>query len=434
MPRRGPLAAGLALSAALLGSARDAKACETLRFELTPAAALQVAIWLTDRDANPVDTVAVTAATATYGLGNRPGRLSTAPGGGFPSHYRWPEGKRLEVLPVWAYGRGVLYPMLVMQDGIEDWLDFHEATSSPDPYYCIPMLTSLPLDAVTCASPGYRDDKGAFDGAAWVPYPPRADLGMPSKYDSADVMLFADVNDLDAVSIATAGTGVPLTVAYDAAGLSAGDYLAWVEVNREDDANASWYGSDGAGPLPCFFDPILPEFGVCRTGQPSVVWRVAVALEPGAQTLAAGTLDYVGYGAPSGADGTLRPPDATITEGVDGSGAGRLRAFAGPAGDVRFLVTCADPPASDAGTRDAGPSPDAAATDSAAADDGPTRPGCGCACAAAGAGRHQRVSGVVLALAVGGVVAGASARGRSARGPRSVPSRRDAGRSAGCGP
>jgi hypothetical protein len=57
-------------------------------------------------------------------------------------------------------------------------------------------------------------------------------------------------------------------------------------------------------------------------GQPSVVWAVPFTLDEHARTSAADR--YSGYGDWDGASGALHPPDTTIAEGQDGTGAGRL--------------------------------------------------------------------------------------------------------------
>jgi hypothetical protein len=344
-----------ALAAAFVGAALAAgvaepaaRACDILTLEFIPAADdLQYAVWITDGAGNFVATVRVTRLVGTFGIGNRAGRLSTAAGGGFKGNYHWPYGKELEALPVWAYGRGVFYPMLVMQDGMEDWLGFHEASSSDEPYYCKPQTLAESVDMTTCASEGFNSDKGVFDpGGAVVPYPPRDDLTMVASNDSASVSTFDAANDLDAVTAATPLAGDLVTIMYDASALPAGDYVAWIEVSRANDANDSWYGvanpplRPDPAPLPCYTDSLLPEFGECLHGQPSVVWQAAFTVSGGPDSFVSTTLDFAGYGDPVGADGTLNGPDGTITTGVDGTGAGRLLPMTGVGGDFRFGLSC----------------------------------------------------------------------------------------------
>src|SRR5262245_56997532 len=95
----------------------------------------QIAVWLEKADGTGfVDTLMVTNLVAVRGLGNRPGNWK------LPSSPKFPYGKRVMALPVWAHARGKLYDTVVMQDPPEKewWLGFHERYSSPDPYYCRP--------------------------------------------------------------------------------------------------------------------------------------------------------------------------------------------------------------------------------------------------------------------------------------------------------
>src|SRR5574341_745211 len=110
------------------------------RLDLGP----QIAVWVESADgASFIDTLMVTNAVGFRGIGNRPGAWD------LPSSPKFPYGKRPMALPVWAFRRGKLYDSVIMQDASgapnpdrgdkEYWLGFHEAISSPDPYYCRPM-------------------------------------------------------------------------------------------------------------------------------------------------------------------------------------------------------------------------------------------------------------------------------------------------------
>src|SRR5262245_45585998 len=119
--------------------------------------------WLAD--------VFVTKRTATNGIGNRPGD------GHFVSSPRFPYGNRDFVLPIWAFARGRSYPLLVMQDGEDGSFGFHEASSSPEDFFCRPLTRSEIVDALTCPTPIFNSDKGRFDpGGRTSLYPPRADV------------------------------------------------------------------------------------------------------------------------------------------------------------------------------------------------------------------------------------------------------------------
>jgi hypothetical protein len=148
-------------------------------------------------------------------------------------------------------------------------------------------------------------------------YPPRADL-VRAKEDVADVEMFEAMNPFDIVSQATPPSGVPAYVSWSAPmDVPRGTYVLWVEVSREFDHNATYSPTTYPSPAVSF-----AEYGEAYRGQPSVVYRVPFELGEG--TAVASTLDYVGYGDPEGLDGVVRPPDATITTGVPGSGADRF--------------------------------------------------------------------------------------------------------------
>jgi hypothetical protein len=128
----------------------------TCRFDAAhPDFGPQIAVWIESADGvSFVDTVLVTNAVALYGIGNRPGSWD------FRSGPRYPYGRRIMALPVWAHRRGVLYDSVVMGDGLDDYIAAHMAVSSPEPYFCRPMLPSEVVDAVTCASGTFRSAKG----------------------------------------------------------------------------------------------------------------------------------------------------------------------------------------------------------------------------------------------------------------------------------
>jgi hypothetical protein len=306
------------------------------RLDLPP----QVAVWVESADRSRfIDTLMVTNLTAKYGLGNRPG-LWNHPSG--PKH---PYGKRLMALPVWAWARGSLYDPVVMQDGHEEWLGFHESISSPDPYYCRPMgLTEIDVDAVSCPTKVFNSAKGRLAAEmAKIPYPPRNDLlGLSSRdCDNPSAVgscaksaeRYAAINDLDAVAAATPRFDrvyeglwtLPASLPAE------GEYALFVEVNREFDQNQSHT-------YPAYEDKMLRQTGFTQLGlgnnigQPSVVFRVPFRLAEGSETF--GFADAIaGYGDWNGATGTLHAPDATIGKGR-GSGEGRLRTVVTPWSDA----------------------------------------------------------------------------------------------------
>jgi hypothetical protein len=338
------------------------------RLDLGP----QIAVWVESADRSSfVDTLMVTNATALRGIGNRPGHWS------LPSSPKFPYGKRLMALPIWAHARGRAYQPVMMQDGPdrELWLGFHEIISSPDPYYCRPMSSSeIDVDAVSCPTAVFNSAKGKLlDSAPAIYYPPRNDLRMFTDRDcdvpamgagcSISARQYADLNDLDVVAAATPPYGQPYTGSWTVpVDLVDGDYALMVEVSKEFDNNA-----DHA--YPGFTDPILMTSGLKNNfGQPSVVFRLPFHLSrtAGVQVTAD---DIAGYGDWDGASGALHPPDQTISD-APGSGRGRLLSIVltGAATMARVHLSTQMP----AGPRDAGldtSPPDAGAADAASDGD-----------------------------------------------------------------
>jgi hypothetical protein len=359
-------------------------ASKNRRLDLGP----QLALWLESAKGDQfIDTLLVTNLVATFGIGNRPGYQL------LPSGPKFPYGKRLMALPVWAHRRGKLYGSVVNQGGVESELAIGnlEAYSSPEPYFCRPMLPDEVVDTVTCPSPVFSSVKGRFfeaardlgpsnlqpDGGAkpFVPapksyFPPRNDLRGFALADCDDAsnrpgcaisaQSFSMVNDLDAVAAATPPYGRPFTFTWVVpADLADGDYALLLEVSKEFDENKSHSH-------PAQADPSLADYGLMNAlGQPSVVFRVPFKLARGTTTQAAAT-DIAGYGDWDGATGTLHPPDSTITD-TPGSGRGRLLSIAQPSGQGSVqgrLHVVAEPyevapPVADAGATDGGAPADA---------------------------------------------------------------------------
>jgi hypothetical protein len=297
--------------------------CRLARVQLTPEDGLQMAVWVEDAQGNFVSTLYVTQTTGSYGLGNRPGLPVMMSG------VAWPYGRRDHVLPVWAHRRGVTYPVVVFQDGRSEYLSHGLLQSSPEAYYCRPTTPSE-IDIGTCPSPTTTGtDKGLLDPSQTSFYPPRNDLTsrfqLSGVYtDTADMMMFRDLNDLDAVSKATPAGGVAaeLLGTLDPS-IPDGDYVLWIEVSKEFDYN------DTYNPTTYPPDPVLAQtqYGIPDVGQPSLVWQIPFTLDPVGGTFS--TRDYVGYGDPLGADGTVSPPDSTInatatTYSYDEDGPGSL--------------------------------------------------------------------------------------------------------------
>ena len=316
------------------GAARADPRCQSVEITLVPTSGLQLAVWIEDAAGTYVDTLFLTDATGRRGLGNRPGVM------GARSGPRWPFGRRLDALPIWAYAHDQTFPLIVTLDGREDMLAHAFSISSFEPYYCRPRLPSEPhWDVDTCSSSStVYTHKGRFDeDGARSPYPPRADLTL-TRYDHDDVAAFAAHNPFDAITAATPAGGAPLRLAWRVPReLPAGAYVARVEAARELDTNASYNETT----LPPAVLAAYNEYGLPYRGQPSVLYEVPFTL--GAAPARAATASYAGYGDPDGLDGDVREPDDTITADEPGSGAQRL-ALAASDEPYRVLVEATPDP------------------------------------------------------------------------------------------
>ena len=272
----------------------------------------QIVAWIEDPSGKFVDTVFITQETGTFGLGNRPGRFD------FNSGPLWPYGRRVTVFPVWAHRHGLAFDEVVFQNGDDNNLSHAFQESSRERHFCRPLIPNEAMwDAGTCATAAFTD-KGVF-GSKQSLYPPRNDL-IKATEDHASVATYAMLNPFDAVSMATPPSGVPAKISWLAPDtVPPGNYILWFEVSREFDHNTTY--SMTARPSPTGIP--WSEYGAPYRGQPSVVWNVPFTID-GANRTVAFALDYAGYGDPDGRDGNLRAPDATITTGVQGSGAERL--------------------------------------------------------------------------------------------------------------
>jgi len=323
---------------ALAPSARAADDDEDdvlLEFHFLPIPNAQIAIWLTDASGVFVRDVFVTQATGTLGIGNRPGLRD------FLSGWRFPYGPRVNVLPIWAYARGKQYPQLIFHD--DDHLEsigWHEDYSSPEPYFCTPLMPEvnerIATDVMSCPSPKeFQTDKGQFSGAMTV-YPPRGDLTtFEDGADHPDTQRFAEINDLDAITQATPVGSRPAHVAVmlPADRVARGPLTAWLEIHVEGDENSVW-SFDREDDHHVDPEPTVRSFGVPYLGQPSVVY--AVTFDPELRRFSS-TDTYAGYGEIDGRSGTVHPPDDTMsTEG--GSGADRLALHARNGIAFRFGV------------------------------------------------------------------------------------------------
>lgn len=335
------LATTASLAAFTIHDVHAAPACRVMDIDVHPEEspnadpglrrALQIVAWLEKPDGTYVETVYITRDTGSYGLGNRPGRFD------FNSAPTWPYGRRTTVFPVWAHRHGLTFPEVVFQDGAENNLSHSPTFCSGDTHYCAPRLRQPGWDAVSCASVAYTD-KGTL-GSGESLYPPRVDVIKKPDIDSNDVLQYPTLNPFDAVSKASPKSGDAATLSWTMPDdFPAGDYVLWLEVSREFDQNATYSATRYPGPMVAYGD-----YGAPYRGQPSIVYKLPITV--GTTAFTATTSDWFGYGDPDGIDGSVRPPDDTITVDTPGSGAQRLgfvpgttsrvRVNAGPEGDTQ---------------------------------------------------------------------------------------------------
>jgi hypothetical protein len=343
----GRLVRSLVVLIAIASSARadrPAGLCIDVGVSFVPSDQLQIVVWVEDTRGHFVDTIYVTSKIGRYGLGNRPGRFDF--NSGSPIHDSWPYGRRITTFPVWAHRHGKTFPVIVPQNGDDNQLShpFDQSSVEDTPPFCMPMLRSDPnFDAVTCASVSYSD-KGTFAATGTSLYPPRADITRNASVDSASVDTYRGLNPFDAITQATPPAGVAAQLHWAApASVPIGDYVLLVEVARSYDMNATYNETTFPSPVGIPY----AEYGMPYRGQPSVVYATPFRIDTTANRTMSST--YVGYGDPSGADGMLRPPDATITTDTPGAGASRLQLVSDAGATYRLRVDmqptlAADPP------------------------------------------------------------------------------------------
>ena len=311
----------------------DGQQCVDLHVQFVPTDSLQIAAWVEDTAGNYEATIFLTRKIGLYGLGNRPGRFdfNSGPPPNAAMHIddMWPYGRRITTFPVWSHRHGMTFPEVVFQTGSESDLSHPSSKSSREvtPPYCRPLdptqnpnlcscTDQMIWDTGTCASTVFTD-KGMFSPTDTSLYPPRADLVRDQMYDSASVDMYAALDPFDAVTQATPVGGATTDIAWPST-LPPGDYVLWVELAKEFDFNATYNATAFPSPANIAYG----SYGQPYRGQPSVVYSAPFTI--GTAESIATALDYVGYGDPSGDDGAIRPPDATITTDTPVSGEGRL--------------------------------------------------------------------------------------------------------------
>jgi hypothetical protein len=381
-------AMALAAAAVICALAGDARACRVVSYTFQPECfggapcgfdvrhpdlGAQIAVWVESADGTRfVDTLMVTSAVGIHGIGNRPGTWNMRSGP------RFPYGRRQMALPIWAHARGKTYDLVVMEGGRDDQITSHEDESSPEPYFCRPMMASEVVDAITCPSGKFRSCKGVLDPSTQSYYPPRADLydfgstacmilpQYPGSCDAGDSAMYDFLNDVDTVATATPPFGAPFSQSWVVpADLPDGDYALYVEVGKE-------FDTDAANQHPSYLNAAeminYDQYGQeGNVGAPSVLWRVPFSIGA-AGTPAVAATDIAGYGDWSGGTGDVNAPDGSIGD-APGSGAGRLAIIDGPTGPGRVHVAEAACPAFDCATA---PGPEPVAFEVAAEPSGTT--------------------------------------------------------------
>jgi hypothetical protein len=328
--------------------AQGADKCVNVKVELTPTDSLQMVAWLEKADGTFVETLYITAKTGLYGLGNRPGRYDfnsgPVPNASKGIDDMWPYGRRITTFPVWAHRHGLSWPLVVFQDDRDSDLSHSLSISSREvtPPYCRPVsMDGNPQcwdtsdkqiwDTGSCATTVFTD-KGKFSPSQTSLYPPRADL-TPQDQDSPSVLMYRTLNPFDAVSRATPPGGMPFVLNWPVpTQLESGSYVLFVEASKAFDFNATYNSTVYPAPMVSYGSCGLPY-----RGQPSVVYRVPFDISATQST--GMTSDYVGYGDPTGAAGTLNPPDSTITTDTPGSGSSRLQLVSDGGNMFRLRVT-----------------------------------------------------------------------------------------------
>lgn len=375
MVRMSTVRRALAVIAALVGTAHaEVHQCHVIDVDFTPAENTssmsarhepsQIVVWLEDAAGNYLQTLYITAQTGRFGLGNRPGRWD------FNSGPLFPYGHRVQTFPVWAHRKPERYPAVIFQnmegtdpscvraqcggltteqcnaacavpdtcDGLtgpaytncgDNDLSHPSSDSSSELHFCRPLSQQYDAqkwqqaDAMTCATVAFTD-KGKFSTITQSLYPPRLDLVRNAPIDSPSVDMYKQLAGFDAISHATPAAGTDEKIVWPLPqGMPGGNYVVWVEVSQAFDMNGTYNPTtfpapSGSGPTPIAWS----EYGLPYRGQPSVVYKVPFTIDTSTNT--ATTDHYVGYGDPTGGDGNVRAPDATITTDTPGSGGSRL--------------------------------------------------------------------------------------------------------------
>ena len=141
---------------------KDSKTVD--RLDLGP----QIAVWLESADRSVfVDTLMVTNQVGARGIGNRPGLYELRVEPEVPLRQAADGAADLGSFARQALSDGGVPGR--RHDGApgacsgEGRIGFHEPCSSPEPYYCRPLMAIEIVDAITCPSALFNSSKGHFD-------------------------------------------------------------------------------------------------------------------------------------------------------------------------------------------------------------------------------------------------------------------------------
>lgn len=339
-------------------------ACErevTVRF--VPTARLQLAVWAQQDER--FATLAMTEATARRGIGNRPGALQMNSG------FRWPYGRRENVLPGWAgerlasgarpFGR-VVFQAPPGTEGL--FSRGGDPIETRDDFFCWTFDASQSrrraLDSVSCADDwptdkgryldaadveaGYAEPEQAADGArGWraleltSAYPPRRDMRGTAPEDHPNAARYAAdalqaMPELDAITMATPRAERLVEVSWRVPDeWPEGLVTLTVEANQEGDYGPA-HGPD-LFPTPTepteAWDYWAIHYGYPYRGQPSVLFDIDVQLPRADRRAPASVFTSARPTRQGSLDASLAtsPVDDSIVddpEGAPGSGADRL--------------------------------------------------------------------------------------------------------------
>lgn len=300
---------------------------ELMEITFRPVDYAQIALWVEDDTGNLIKTLRLTEATASRGIGNRPGASQMNSG------FRWPYGRREGVLPIWATRRATApgaqkFRRVIFQNRLSEGRASRTSDDySKDDYFCLSFQKERSskdaLDAVSCATV-FSSDKGRYiteDDIAsgygepfedpetgqgiLLPleyeslYPPRRDVApCIDCFEHPDVASFGSharevMPEIDAVTMATPKGDRERTELFPVPkDWEPGTYRLCLEINVEGDYNEVY--NDATFPTPVTPSGLWDEYwavryGYAYRGQPSVLYCTDFDVGSGEDTRTFGT-------------------------------------------------------------------------------------------------------------------------------------------------